>query len=105
MKELTKEQSIGYIVKAFSSIDELTLEQFIQSIFTTLTVINSNSNLNNTSVMILSDEILDLLDLSVEQRIQVKSRLYFYIDIYTLEEAEGFYDQYVTEDILNMFYR
>lgn len=105
MKELTKEQSIGYIVKAFSSIDELTLEQFIQSIFSTLTEIYNNNHLNKTSVMIFVDDILDKLDLLEEQQIQVKSRLYLYINIFSIEEAEGFYRQYVSEEILNKFYK
>lgn len=100
MSYLTSKQSVGYILKAISNVDSLTLEPFIKAIYVTLDTVDSEAKHSNTDTMESLDYVLVHLDLSEDQNKQTRKDLYNHFDIYTPDEAEEFYNQFVTESIL-----
>jgi len=105
MSLLSKKQSIGYILRSFSETDFLTVKDFLEAIYITLYVHADIDELTIDDTLELMDRITLEMSLSMNEHIQVKTYLERNLVNYTYYQAEKFYDEFVTDEILRKFYK
>lgn len=95
MSYQSKEQSIGYILKAM--IDTGSTSKEMKEVYNKLNdAIDSKQTLDNYSTydhMIFTNRELGADDKRIKQ---LGLNLYYVYDVYTVEEAQGFYDAFKT---------
>jgi len=105
MSLLNKKQSIGYILRSFSETDFLTVKDFLEAIYITLYLHEDMDELTIDDTLELMDRITLEMSLNMNEHIQVKTYLKRNIEKYTYYQAEKFYNEFVTDEIMRKFYK
>lgn len=105
MSLLSKKQSIGYILKSFSETDFLTLDKFILAAYYTLSVHKGYEDVSIEDMSEFTDRITEAMELSMDQHIQVKMLLERIVSTFNENEAEEFYNEFVTDNMIDKFYK